>query len=198
MATRRDFLKAGAFAGSGLYLTSKFGIIQRAYAEAVPGGSLDPLAIPRFETPLYIPPAMPPTSSMHSLDYFEIGARQFKQQILPTGFPTTSVWGYGSVNHSGTFHSPAPTFEARHLRTSRVKWMNQLVDANGRFRPHLLPVDQTLHWANPPGGLAGRDSHGMDPKRYLGPVPIISHLHGGHTVDDSDGYPEAWYLPVAA
>jgi bilirubin oxidase len=28
-------------------------------------------------------------------------------------------------------------------------------------------------------------------------VPIVTHLHGGHSFDDSDGYPEAWYLPVA-
>ena len=34
-------------------------------------------------------------------------------------------------------------------------WRNDLVDANGNFLPHLLPIDQTLHWANPPGG-AGR------------------------------------------
>ena len=40
-------------------------------------------------------------------------------------------------------------------RPVRVKWINGLVDANGNFLPHLLPVDQTLHWANPPGG-AGR------------------------------------------
>ena len=26
------------------------------------------------------------------------------------------------------------------------------------YLPHLLPVDQTLHWANPPGGTAGRDT----------------------------------------
>jgi FtsP/CotA-like multicopper oxidase with cupredoxin domain len=28
-------------------------------------------------------------------------------------------------------------------------------------------------------------------------VPIVTHLHGGHTTDESDGYPEAWYLPAA-
>ena len=40
----------------------------------------------------------------------------------------------------------------------RVKWINDLVDANGNYLPHLLPVDPTLHWANPPGGTAGRDT----------------------------------------
>ena len=38
---------------------------------------------------------------------------------------------------------------------------------------------------------------GVDPRPYRGPVPIVTHLHGGHTTDESDGYPEAWYLPAA-
>ena len=32
---------------------------------------------------------------------------------------------------------------------------------------------------------------------YTGPVPIVTHVHGAHTTEDSDGYPEAWYLPAA-
>ena len=83
MATRRDFLKAGTLGGSGLYLASKFGFIQRAFSQAVPGGSLDPFGIPRFITPLYIPPAMPPTSTAGAVDYYEIASRQIRQQILP-------------------------------------------------------------------------------------------------------------------
>jgi len=195
MATRRDFLKAGTLGGSGLYLASKFGFIPRAFSQAVPGGSLDPFSVPRFITPLFIPPAMPPTSTAGAVDYYEIATRQVRQQILPTGLPATSVWAYGSINHSGTFRAPARTFEARYRRVTRVKWINQLVDGSGRFRPHLLPIDQTLHWANPPGP---RDGMGMDPAPYRGPVPLVAHLHGGHTFDDSDGYPEAWYLPNAS
>jgi hypothetical protein len=67
----------------------------------------------------------------------------------------------------------------------------ELVDANGRFLPHLLPLDQTLHWANSPGGQAGRDQRGFDPTSYRGQVPIVNHVHGAHTTEDSDGYPEA-------
>ncbi len=84
----------------------------------------------------------------------------------------------------------------------RIKWINDLKDANGNYLPHLLPVDQTLHWANPPGGVAGRDSRpgfGSTPGPYTGPVPIVTHLHGAVGVgDESDGYAEAWYLPAAA
>ncbi len=76
-------------------------------------------------------------------------------------------------------------------------WKNELVDAMGNYLPHLLPVDQTLHWANPPGGLAGRDKHGTGQSPYLGPVPMVTHVHGAHATEDSDGYAEAWYLPDA-
>ena len=73
---------------------------------------------------------------------------------------------------------------------------------HGNFLPHLLPVDPTLHWANPPGGVAGRDTrptlHRRHPGPYTGPVPIVTHVHGAVGVgDESDGYAEAWYLPAA-
>jgi spore coat protein A, manganese oxidase len=98
-------------------------------------------------------------------------------------------------------HAPSLTIEARWQRPVRVKWINDLVDANGRYLPHLLPVDQTLHWANPAGGNANRDtrpSFASTPGRYTGPVPLVTHVHGAVGVgDESDGYPEAWYLPAA-
>jgi bilirubin oxidase len=78
--------------------------------------------------------------------------------------------------------------------------VNDLVDARRRFLPHLLAVDPTLHWANPAGGPDGRDtrpSFTSTPGPYTGPVPIVTHLHGSHARDESDGYPEAWYLPAA-
>ena len=73
---------------------------------------------------------------------------------------------------------------------------------DGNYLPHLLPVDPTLHWANPPGGVAGRDTRPTfttTPGPYTGPVPIVTHVHGAVGVgDESDGYAEAWYLPAAS
>ena len=98
----------------------------------------------------------------------------------------------------------------------RIKWINDLKDASGNYLPHLLPVDPTLHWANPPGGDMGRDmrpdftdktyvplANFTDPTtqytQYTGPVPMVTHVHGAVGVaDDSDGYAEAWYLPAAS
>jgi FtsP/CotA-like multicopper oxidase with cupredoxin domain len=136
------------------------------------------------------------------VDYYEIAVRQFRQQILPAGLPSTTVWGYGPAGKGmDLFHAPSLTIEAEANTPVRVKWINELVDRRGRYLPHLLPVDPTLHWANPPGGGAGRDTRPTfteTPGAYTGPVPIITHVHGSVGVgDESDGYPEAWYLPAA-
>jgi len=195
MATRRRFLKLGAAGGAGLWLTTKFG--SQLYSQ-IPGGTLRPDAIRKFVTPLLIPPAMPLSGSSSSTDYYSVAVRQFAQQILPPPHRRTIVWGYGSLTEVRTFNYPSYTIEARANRHVEVTWINQLVDKDGRYLPHLLPVDQTLHWANPPGGVAGRDIPGLDPGPYRGPVPIVTHLHGAHSTDESDGYPEAWYLPVAS
>ncbi|MHC4616756.1 MAG: multicopper oxidase family protein [Planctomycetota bacterium] len=169
---------------------------------------LDPLSIAQYEDALVIPPAMPRTTKIKrrkakNIDYYEIAVRQFQQQILPTGLPMTTVWSYGSlaapgtVAQGGSFNYPAFTIEAKFKKPVRVKWINDLVDAGGNFLPHILPVDQTLHWANPPGGETDKDTRGTDPNPYLGPVPIVTHVHGAHVTPESDGYPEAWYLPDA-
>ena len=192
-ASRMLVLLALGAVWAGVVLTS---------TPAVCAAPLDPTTIPKYAQPLVIPPVMPQTGVIKqrggkNIDYYEIGVRQFQQQILPAPLPLTTVWGYGSVNHPATFNYPSFTIEARWTTPVRVKWINELVDANGNYLPHLLPVDQTVHWANPPGGLAGRDMHGMDPTLYTGPVPIVTHVHGAHTNDHSDGYPEAWCLPAA-
>ena len=201
MLTRRAILKLGTAAGVGWYVSSGWGSARRVFAA---GGPLNPASIPKFVTPLVIPPAMPRTRKIvtrsgKNIDYYEIAVRQFPQHILPAsmGLAPSTVWGYGSANHPETFNYPSFTIEAKWNAPVRVKWINDLVNGNGGYLPHLLPVDQTLHWANPPGGVAGRDRHGITASPYQGPVPIVTHVHGAHTTDESDGYAEAWFLPAA-
>lgn len=162
--------------------------------DAGPTEPLDPLLIPKFQHTLIIPPAMPPKGKTGSVTEYEIAARQFQQQVLPPGLPKTTVWGFGKPDAPGTFNTPAFSIEARSNEPVQVKWLNDLVDAAGNYLPHLLTVDPTLHWANPPGPP---DSMGMTSTPYTGPVPIVTHLHGGHTPAVSDGHPEAWWLPNA-
>lgn len=211
MVSRRDFFKlsgAGLLSLYAVYAGTRGKFMLRAKA-AIPGGTLDPVDVSKFTTPLLIPPAMPRAGKIKvrggkNIDYYEIAMRQFEQQILPEGLPMTTVWGYGpkvAQNGPQIFHAPSLTIEAKFNTPVRVKWINELVDAEGNFLPHLLPVDPTLHWANPPGGMHGRDTRPTfesTPGPYTGPVPTVAHLHGAVGVgDESDGYAEAWYLPDA-
>jgi spore coat protein A, manganese oxidase len=212
MPTRRSFLKLTGATTVAWYVATQTGWMEQAVA-AIPGGTLDPNTVTKYVTPMLIPPVMPRAATITMPggkpgDYYEISMRQFQEQILPAGLPATTVWGYGAVTKSATsrglvqfWHAPSLTIESTWKRPVRIKWINELVDANGHYRPHLLPVDQTLHWANPPGGTAGRDSRPTftsTPGAYTGPVPIVTHLHGAAGVgDESDGYAEAWYLPAA-
>ncbi|UQA63663.1 multicopper oxidase domain-containing protein [Polyangium aurulentum] len=175
--------------------------------DELPGAS-----IPKYEHPLVILPAMPRSGNLKGadnrpIDYYEIAARQFQQQMLPHGFPKTTVWGYGAIKRPGTlaeggsFHTPSLTIEASYRKRVRIRWINDLVDDAGNYLPYFLPVDQTLHWANPAGdcmeGVPRPDCHGMSAEQYTGPVPMVVHMHGADVAGFSDGLPEAWYLPDA-
>jgi spore coat protein A, manganese oxidase len=178
-----------------------------AFGAPLPGGTLDPLTIPKFADPLPILGVMPQTTppAPGGVDHYTIAVRQFQQQVLSTKLPPTRVWGYGAVNAPATFHYPAFSIEARVDRPVRVKWVNDLRDARGNFLSHLLSIDQTLHWANPRGdclpgtsGPLSTDCEGRSQLPYRGPVPIVVHVHGAHVGPASDGFPEAWFLPAAS
>ena len=209
--SRRWFLKVTSAGVLGLFVGRTLGDAEPVYAAPIPGGTLDPLDVPKYATPLLIPPVMPRAGKIQqkggkNVDYYEISMRQISQQILPAGLPATTVWGYGAVTSESKkglllHNAPSLTIEAKWNTPVRVRWINDLVDDNGNHLPHLLPVDPTLHWANPPGGEMGRDTRPTftsTPGQYTGPVPIVTHVHGSAGVqDDSDGYAEAWYLPSA-
>jgi spore coat protein A len=231
--TRRQMLKIGFIGGGAMFLPWKFKL-PKAFAQ-IPGGSLDPHSVAKYVTPMLIPPVMPKAGTIKqrggkNVDYYEISMKQFRQKILPASFYEgltddnefgTLVWGYGSVNGDGSkrplllHNAPSLTIEAKRDTPIRIKWINDLKDGSGDYLPHLLPVDQTLHWANPPGGPAERDTRpdftgktyvplddfsdpDLEYTQYTGPVPICTHVHGAVGVgDESDGYAEAWYLPAA-
>jgi spore coat protein A, manganese oxidase len=106
----------------------------------------------------------------------------------------TMVWGYGGRAQQDGLPAatyPGRTFEVRRKGSTRVFWTNNLdTNANGTGKPlpHLLPIDSTIHWADPL-----RQGHVVGP--YRGPVPVVTHLHGGLTQSASDGLPDQWFTP---
>ncbi len=198
--TRRDFLTYSGVAGAAAVVAPHLRLYERGgtmRAVMNGGGTLDPGDIDKFVSPLVVPPAMPRLRKVRvrggkNIDYYEIAVRQFRQQILPAGHPATTVWGYGAglprhlrlpvAHHRGQWEPPV-----------RVKWINGLRDPNGRSCRTCCRSTRrcTGRTRRGPGGTRRPEPAGAVP----GPVPMVTHVHGAHTTEDSDGYPEAWYLP---
>ena len=106
------------FNGDGIVNLSDYSIFRKSFGKALgpscidtangcaaplAGGTLDPLSIPKYVTPLVIPPVM---NNNGTAGQYDIAVRQFQQQILPGGiwntingrsdaFPPTTIWSYG-------------------------------------------------------------------------------------------------------
>jgi FtsP/CotA-like multicopper oxidase with cupredoxin domain len=93
----------------------------------------------------------------------------------------TSLWGYGYDDERGVSW-PGRTFQVESGTSTTVRWNNDL------GRSHLLPVDTSLHWAY---SLHGYERYSI---RRNG-VPIVTHLHGGHSDFEFDGNPEFFWSP---
>ena len=165
--TRRQFLQTTALAGAGIALpwdvTTRVAFAQAALP-------LDPRTLRKYVDSLPRPAKL--TGTFHN-----IAITEFKQK-LHTQLQPTTVWGY-----NGSY--PGPTIEAVRGVPIQVLWRNQLSTQTLLAR---LPVDQTLHWADP---LMQHPT----PARYTGPIPTVVHLHGGETEPPSDGHPDAWFTP---
>ena len=161
---------------------------------------LDPHTIPKFRTQLAVPPVFASLKSCADpqTQYFAVDISEFKEQILPSGFPQTTVFGYGGfVKDPATGNtvyrrcSPGPTFEASVGQKMRVKWINRLIC------PHPFAVDPTIHWANPNGMPMEPPKPWPDfPPGFCKaqwPVPVVTHVHGGANAPESDGFPEDWF-----
>lgn len=163
---------------------------------------LDPKSIPKYINQLFIPPVyitilrQPNTGQVIGHEY-KINVSEFQQQLLPPGFGTTKVYGYGGMiqdpntGRAVYFRStPGPTFEAIRGIPVHVQWINNLTS------PLFLPVDPTIVWANPNSLAIPRPPFPSFPPGFplaQKPVPIVTHLHGGETPSYFDGHPNAWF-----
>ena len=86
----------------GLYVGSQLGgFTQVAEAAPSPGARLAPGHVPKFVTPLLIPPVMPMAGTIKlkggkNADYYEIAVKQFPSRSCRSALPPTTVWGYGA------------------------------------------------------------------------------------------------------
>lgn len=141
-----------------------------------PPQRLDPATLSKYVDPVPRPARVPGFEPDGTPRELVIGMFEL-QQRLHAELPPTRVWAYGLSADEATY--PGPTIDARPGIETRVRWENHL-PAN-----HFLPVDETIHWADPaiwPG--AG--------------VPTVVHVHGGLQEAASDGHPDAWFTPAFA
>jgi spore coat protein A len=140
---------------------------------------LDPSTQPQFVNPLQIPSVIDGRNG----GTFTISISQFKQDLglrdPVTGHPMlTKVWGY-----NGSY--PGPTIVAKKNVPLHFFWSNDLYNPS-TLKPlhHLLPIDTSIEWAL--SGVANWKKYG---------VPVVTHLHGGHSEAVSDGGPLSWFTP---
>ena len=201
MPNRRDFIKYSGLAGAGLWAQSKLGWVRTVFAATQGPGLSDPAMQPKFVSA--VPNALDPSfiydTSKGSIKVAVSQAVQMTGLVAPDGVtpvPTT-VWGYGD---KGFYTWPGRTFEVRSYEPLEVKWENRL---NGL--PYLItgkdntslgfgdytgrPVlDTSLHWAY---SLHGYEKYSFEKDG----VPIVAHVHGGHTDFQFDGNPEFFFSP---
>jgi spore coat protein A len=170
---------------------------------------LDPTTIPKFVNQLPIPRVYAPTVIRDSngrviRNEYTVSVRKSTAQILPPGFPATTVMAYGgqvtipgSTNTEFARTVPGPVFENTRGTPTVVHWRNEISG------DHFLPIDTTLNWANPlvtepPTG--GSEFPGFDPFPVTNfntgvPVPIVTHNHGLVVIPQNDGIADEWFTP---
>jgi FtsP/CotA-like multicopper oxidase with cupredoxin domain len=164
---------------------------------------LDPATIPQFVNQLTIPRVFAPTAITQGglviRNEYTINVAKTLMQLLPPPLPQTNVLAYGGpVKIPGSSQtefvrsSPGPVFENVKGLPTRVTWVNEI------RQPHFLPVDPTLHFANPlfmeppvPPFLAFPP--GYNNAQSL--VPHVTHMHGLVVRADQDGTAEEWFTP---
>jgi FtsP/CotA-like multicopper oxidase with cupredoxin domain len=194
MITRRRFLKGS----HALALAASAPVslrLSRAVAESLGKRLSDPAVQPKFvET---VPNPMDPAFTYQPVPdgplagIFNINVEQTVQQtgLRKNGsgqLLNTTVWGYGANGFGVSW--PGRTFQVQSNVPTTVRWNNELRQSNGRPLDHLLPVDTSLHWCY---SLHGYERYSIKKNG----VPIITHLHGGHSDFQFDGNPEYFYSP---
>ena len=145
---------------------------QAGHASANVSRALDVSTLAQFVDPLPIPPVArsqgsrpSPADPKRSVAFYRIEAHAVGSKVH-RDLPPTNFWSFGSS-------VPGPTFETRSGEPVLIEWVNSLPSE------HFLPIDHTIHGAEPDKPA----------------VRTVVHLHGAKTRPKSDGYPEDWFVP---
>jgi FtsP/CotA-like multicopper oxidase with cupredoxin domain len=163
---------------------------------------LDPLTIPKYVNQLtkpdvYVPKVIKDRWGKVIRHEYTVDTSEFKQQMLPPGFPMTTQFGYGGLvfdpcTNKPVFRRSVPgaTFEMIRDIPALVHWRNHITT------PHFLPVDPTLDWANPNNFPKPTPPFLPFPPGYPEaqfPVPMVTHVHGIEVESTFDGHPDTWF-----
>jgi spore coat protein A, manganese oxidase len=170
--TRRNFLHGSAALATTLAAGAKR-VISAAMTPTSPtmAPALDVTTLTHFVDSLPIPEiARPdghrasPADRKLSVPFYRLPARGITSKIH-RDLPPTRWWSFGPS-------IPGPTIESHSGEPVLVEW------ANGLPNEHFLPIDHTIHGAEPDKPA----------------VRMVVHLHGAKTTPESDGYPEDWIV----
>jgi len=166
---------------------------------------IDPATIPKFQTtlPRFFP--FVPTRNGAGQNEYTVQIQQFLGQQLPSGFPQTTLFGYGgnvltdpsgnpSVDGTGQvafrLTSPGPKFEQTKGIPALIHYRNMLTGS------HPLAVDPTLDWANPNNFPKPSPPFAPFPPGYpqaQSPIAHTTHTHGIEVLPAFDGTPDTWF-----
>lgn len=186
-------------------------------AAAVPGVTLDPALVPKFVNTLdpntlalgntgfvYQPTGTTTVTTLQSgsapttVPLYNVGAFQIQEDLGlglkdASGNPIkTTVYGYGTSAATATY--PGRSFVVQSGQPIAVQWTDGLTS-----QTHLLPVDPTVLGPNadsegkPYYTVSTDPTTGAQNVTFTSGVPIVTHVHGGHTSAAFDGTPEQWF-----
>jgi FtsP/CotA-like multicopper oxidase with cupredoxin domain len=134
---------------------------------------------------------------------FNIHIREFQSQILPAALYGPSwVWGYLTDDDVEALSSDpglvrpsflGPVVVAERGVPAAPTYLNELPLGSVSNVLPLLPIDQTLDWANPYGTVCADDPFTCFSPYLRDQIPVAAHLHGGEVAPAYDGGPDAWF-----
>src|SRR4051812_6653217 len=175
---------------------------------------IPPNQIPRFQNQLprfftYAPKLTRNAQGQVTRKEFTVRIAKFNEQQLPSGFPSTPLFGYGgdvfvrydangqpvpAIEQTGPVQfvrtSPGPKFEQTRLVPDLTHYRNELAGE------HFGPVDPTLDWANPNNFPKPTPPFAPFPPGYpqaQSPITHTTHTHGIEVVPAFDGTPDTWF-----